>query len=528
MGGSFSSKPTTDSKETTEKDARTHNYIVGLLNREDENDSDEPETSEEDFPISLDLRDFEDPFPFENLVFEGGGAKGVAYPGAIQALEELGLIKQIKRFAGTSVGSMTACMVALGYNSTKIKEVLEKDFRTFYDARLGRLSLIPNMLFHLGWQPMNTLYEFFGDLVAEKLGNKDATFKDLYTKTGKELCIVVMNVNNMEEEYFHLKTTPNVPLRMAMRMSASLPGLMQPVQYVISGQKNLYIDGGVLVNYPISCFDGWWLSMKKEDTFFKRLQPMEKVHYIMDKRQRFARDELTASKTLGFVLYSDNEQQSFRDVYESRENRRVVYPDTKMGRQAAQRMKKEMKLRKEHVLVKDAINKFLELSSKFDENSDETISKDELAAILNDKSFTESEKEHLFGKGVTVEDVLNRLDKDGNGKLNFREVVMFIEENGFSIVNCSHGFKREEVTTLLTLVQAIYTGLSCNVTQVGISSADVSRTVGINTHYVGTTVFDYEKEDVDFLNKESYRSTMTFLKHFAETKMKSRREKEEQ
>ncbi|XP_062581888.1 uncharacterized protein LOC134243664, partial [Saccostrea cucullata] len=272
-GRSFSSKPITDSQETTEKDARTHNYIVGLLNRDVDNDSDEPETSEEDFPISLDLRDFEDPFPFENLVFEGGGAKGVAYPGAIQALEELGLIKQIKRFAGTSVGSMTACMVALGYNSTKIKEVLEKDFRTFYDARLGRLSLIPNMLFHLGWQPMNTLFEFFGDLVAEKLARiKMLPLKmsvlnilmkspDLYTKTGKELCIVVMNVNNMEEEYFHLKTTPNVPLRMAMRMSASLP------------------------------------------VFFKN--------------QDFNYD----------FQYSDNEQQSFRDVYESREKRRIVYPE---------------------------------------------------------------------------------------------------------------------------------------------------------------------------------------------------------
>ncbi|XP_061170094.1 uncharacterized protein LOC133179329 [Saccostrea echinata] len=523
MGGSFSSQPTNSSQETPEKDAAKRSYVEELLNRDDDNDSidpKEPETSEEDASLTIDLRGYVDQFPFENLVFEGGGAKGVAYPGAIQALEELGLMRKIKRFAGTSIGSITACLAALGYNSQKIREVLEKDFRSFYDARLGQLSLLPNMVFHLGWQPMNTLYEFLGELVKEKLGNKDATFQDLYIKTGKELCIVVMNVNNLEEEYFHLKTTPNVPLRVAMRMSASLPGLMQPVHYSISGQKSLYMDGGILANYPISCFDGWWLSMKKEDSFYKRLQPMEKIPYIMDKRHRFARDESTAAKTLGFVLYGENEQQSFRAVYESRQKRRVVYPDTNMGRKAAQRMKNEMKLRKEHALIKDAINKFIELSSKFDENSDATISRDELTAILNDKSFTESDKERLFGKGVTVEDVINRLDKDGNGKLNFQEVVTFIEEMGFAVVNCSHGFDRQEVTTLLSLIQTIYTGLSCNLTQVGISSKDLSRTVGINTHYIGTTVFDYEKEDVHFLNKESYKSTMAFLKYFVDTNMK--------
>jgi hypothetical protein len=47
------------------------------------------------------------------------------------------------------------------------------------DARLGRLSLLPNLLRYFGWQPMNTLYDFIGQLVETKLGDKDATFKDV-------------------------------------------------------------------------------------------------------------------------------------------------------------------------------------------------------------------------------------------------------------------------------------------------------------------------------------------------------------
>lgn len=41
-------------------------------------------------------------FPFDALVFQGGGAKGTIYFGAVLALEELGILPYIKRFAGAS------------------------------------------------------------------------------------------------------------------------------------------------------------------------------------------------------------------------------------------------------------------------------------------------------------------------------------------------------------------------------------------------------------------------------------------
>ena len=52
----------------------------------------------------------------------------------------------------------------------------------------------------------------------------DFAFIQLYNKTGMELCVVVTNLTNMEEEYFHPKTTPDVALRLAIRMSISIPG----------------------------------------------------------------------------------------------------------------------------------------------------------------------------------------------------------------------------------------------------------------------------------------------------------------
>lgn len=49
-------------------------------------------------------------------------------------------------------------------------------------------------------------------------------FLKLYEKTGKELCVVVTNLNHMTEEYCHVKTTPDMPIRLAVRMSMAIPG----------------------------------------------------------------------------------------------------------------------------------------------------------------------------------------------------------------------------------------------------------------------------------------------------------------
>ena len=50
-----------------------------------------------------------------DLVFEGGGAKGLAFVGALMSFEKRGYVP--RRVIGTSAGSILAAMVAAGYNS---------------------------------------------------------------------------------------------------------------------------------------------------------------------------------------------------------------------------------------------------------------------------------------------------------------------------------------------------------------------------------------------------------------------------
>nr|XP_022321598.1 uncharacterized protein LOC111123502 [Crassostrea virginica] len=481
-------------------------------------DPGEGEEKKDEFS-SKDLQEYADLFPFENLVFGGGGAKGIAYPGALQVLEEVGVLKRIKRCAGTSSGSFVALMISLGYTAEEIRKVARMDFRVFFDASFGWLSFLSNLLRFFGWHPMNSLYDFFGEIVEKKLGNKDATFNDLYNKTGMELCVVVTNLTNMEEEYFHPKTTPDVALRLAIRMSISIPGLMQPVTFKRRGKDCIYADGGILMNKPISCFDGWWLSMGKADTFFNRLQSLENLPTFLDRKNRFARDERTAHKTLGFVLVDDTGYCKYHLSLCDTRSTNVVFPDTPLARKALLDERKVTKLDYEQQGLKRSISKLLGLASKYDIDNDGLISKDEFREIFQDESFTSEEKATLFGNNATVKTAMHLLDKDSDGMISFKEVIEYCEDIGYAILDHSSGLNRQEMNSLKDYITSVFTTMYVNLDHLGFSADDSSRIVGLNTHYVTTTDFGLEPEDAEFLDKVAYESTLTFLRRFAATKL---------
>ena len=70
------------------------------------------------------------PPPVREITFSGGGAKGAALPGAVKALQDSGVLKDSKKIAGASVGSMTAAMIAAGATSDEFKSVANDEATT--------------------------------------------------------------------------------------------------------------------------------------------------------------------------------------------------------------------------------------------------------------------------------------------------------------------------------------------------------------------------------------------------------------
>ena len=71
-------------------------------------------------------------YNYTNLVLQGGGIRGFAHIGVVKKLEEIGLMNNIRRFAGTSVGALIVSLLVIGFTADEIMEQKDKiDFSTF-------------------------------------------------------------------------------------------------------------------------------------------------------------------------------------------------------------------------------------------------------------------------------------------------------------------------------------------------------------------------------------------------------------
>ena len=65
-------------------------------------------------------------------------------------------------------------------------------------------------------------------------------------------------VTCMTTEEWHVKTTPDKPIRDAVRISMGLPMLLNAVDEPgLHGHDVKFVDGGLMCNYPLHVFDGW-------------------------------------------------------------------------------------------------------------------------------------------------------------------------------------------------------------------------------------------------------------------------------
>lgn len=190
---------------------------------------------------------------YENLILEGGGVLGYAYVGAIKALDELDALKTIKRFAGTSIGSVFAALLCIGLSSTEI-ELLTDNLSFKYLYGNNSISDAYKVWNNLGVNNMSKLEKQLRHIIKHKV-DPDINLKNLYKITNKELVIVTCCLNRETPVYLHHAKFPNVSLITALLCSISIPIVFQPQKHTFFGTEDLYVDGGLVDNYPIWIFN---------------------------------------------------------------------------------------------------------------------------------------------------------------------------------------------------------------------------------------------------------------------------------
>lgn len=193
-------------------------------------------------------------YHFENLVFEGGGVKGIAYVGALGVLKEKSILQNIKRFGGTSAGAITALLLALEYTTEEIGDILGTlDFKNFLDSSWGLVRNTKRLISEFGWYKGDFFYDWIGDKIERKLGRPSATFNALRVVGKPHLYICGTNLSTGFTEVFSPVHTPRMRIADAVRISMSIPLFFRSV---INGARgDNFVDGGVQRNYPIKLFD---------------------------------------------------------------------------------------------------------------------------------------------------------------------------------------------------------------------------------------------------------------------------------
>lgn len=191
-------------------------------------------------------------------VFSGGGIKGYAMIGALQTLEARGF--RFVRVAGTSAGSIIAAFIAAGYTADEMYQMLEEtDVLNFLDERKTMLPSTIGKWLLLYWR----LGLYKGDKlekwICEKLAAKGVrTFGDL---PPQRLRVIASDVTSsrlviLPDDLPKYNIDPRTfPIAKAIRMSCSIPYFFEPVKLKAKGVPHVFVDGGVLSNFPLWLFD---------------------------------------------------------------------------------------------------------------------------------------------------------------------------------------------------------------------------------------------------------------------------------
>jgi len=148
-------------------------------------------------------------YPFRNLVFEGGGVKGIAYVGVLRELQQRGILENIVRVGGASAGAINAVLMALGYTLEEPHEVLSTlDFRKFMDPSRVCCKNAWRLVSKFGWYKGDFFSSWIADLIFEKAGQKNPTFKELRADNYRDLYLIGTNLSTRCAEVFSAEHTP--------------------------------------------------------------------------------------------------------------------------------------------------------------------------------------------------------------------------------------------------------------------------------------------------------------------------------
>lgn len=183
----------------------------------------------------------------KHLVIAGGGTYGFQAYGALQETHKHGVwnIDNIQSCYTTSIGSVLGIMLLMRYNEDELDNYIIK--RPWHQLFKYDMNSIFNSFRNTGFFGIHTFKQMLLPLLKGMDYSEDITLQEFYEKTKVELHIYSTNVNTFETVDLSYKTHPHWTLIESAYSSCCVPIFFKPFEK----DAEFYIDGGVLLNYPL-------------------------------------------------------------------------------------------------------------------------------------------------------------------------------------------------------------------------------------------------------------------------------------
>lgn len=241
----------------------------------------------------------------DTLTIAGGGNKLITSIGALRVLEEKDILKNIKKYAGSSAGAIIVTLLNIGYTPDEIENTVFSQGSKLVKDSFYKLPF--HLLFNYGLYNCINMVKYIQLLFIKKGFDQDITFTKLYEETEKILVLTGTSLNVMDTFYFNYHTVPNMKVIDALRISISIPLYFTSVEYIIDSKKHIFVDGGVLNNFPLYYFD-------IVDDIGK---------YILNSKDLIKQRDLIkntgcidCSNTLGIMYLDSGEKKNINDFYQ--------------------------------------------------------------------------------------------------------------------------------------------------------------------------------------------------------------------
>lgn len=188
------------------------------------------------------------------LIIGPGGVKGFLHLGAIDLLERNGILDNVARYVGVSVGALISLMLTMGYtipeilyDAIEIQDLFEDYMKI---SRVDQLTAMTKEAIQNGGALTNKkVKDRLINNTIKKFGTV-LTLKELYNATGIIFVSVTLNVSKDQVEYLSWETEPDLSCVDAVMMSMNIPLIFHKINY----KGSLYVDGALGNPFPVDAY----------------------------------------------------------------------------------------------------------------------------------------------------------------------------------------------------------------------------------------------------------------------------------